>query len=91
MLIKSDGLQTCLFIQIKFEIYLYNGVIDNSYINNILMHKFIPAPKHIYCFISVWLSVFQSVCCLFAKHIRHIFLKQTQISEGDLCDLKYKA
>lgn len=61
MSIKSDGLQTCIFIQIKFEIYLYNGVIGNSYINNILMHKYIPAPKHIYCFISVWLSVFLSV------------------------------
>lgn len=67
MLIKSDGLQTCLFIQIKFEIYLYNGVIDNSYINNMLMHKFIPAPKHIYCFISVWLSVFLSVCLFVRK------------------------
>lgn len=64
MLIKSDGLQTCLFIQINFEIYLYNGVIGNSYINNILMHKYVPAPKHLYIYncMAVSVSVCMSVC-----------------------------
>lgn len=80
MLIESDGLQTCLFIQINFEIYLYNGVIGNSYINNILMHRYIPAPKHIYCFISVWLSVFLSGCLFVRKaYLSHFSQTNTDI------------